>query len=1264
MKLKALELFGFKSFAERTVFDLDSGMTAVVGPNGCGKSNTIDAVKWVLGEQSARSLRGREMMDVIFNGTDRRPAAGMAEVTLVFDNEDRTLDRDDVEVSVSRRLYRSGESEYLINGSNCRLRDVRDLFMGTGLGPGGYAFMEQGKIDSVLASNPTERRRVFEEAAGISRYRARRHEAELKLDKVDANLLRLADIIDELERQERSLKIQAGKARNYKDLQQQVRTLQAQVALHHFDRNDTQATELKRQFDAEHERRQEMIETRDASREEASVVEVELKRVSDGLAQVREKAVELNAAQSAAREMVAFQEKHLETLERQATGRTDEIAELAEDVKRAHAEEATALKKVDELQVEAKRLGEELSVVESTVDGLKTQWEFAESSFNDAGSTLQQLREEHAQSEQKRSRRETSQQHWTEREAEAASRLDALNKELKDSTDQLFALEKSLEAERTQATADHCRLAEARKVLEEVVTENRSSEERRRGLDSNSSRLKARCEVLQSHVDRGEGLAEGVRAVLEQHEGDSQFLPGFRGVLLDLIRVDRSQAALVEGALGELLQAIVVQTTDEALKGCQFMRERGKGRVIFVALDGFSPQSTSLPDGVDTSDAQVRCVLQELLGGLEVVEENEVRDRMARGTLNGTLVTSDGETIRDGRLFATQPGGGDSGLVAVRSELVELAAKADAALVAVEGIDAELVALKAREVEAIDALEMASESCLQGDASVARGEQEIVVHSGQMERLQRESKSLEGTRQQAAKELQALTLEASSESEQLSLFQATMTQADEQFGAADLSRADIKSRLDVAAAHRESMRLQTVTAEQQLHSQRSSLRHLKDRHENATATIGRYESELEGFAEDRETSLDRLKEARTRSEGFESTNETIQAEIAVWNEKVEGVQTRHAEVIRAQRELETTYESASESVHALEMRLNEVRVNQQNLVDHIREDLELDLAELHQEYTPEDVDWASIEEKLEALRDRLRRIGNVNLSAIDDLKLVQERLEFLLAQRADLHHSRGQLHKVLDDIERESTRLFLETFNAVREHFQVTFRKLFGGGRADISLVDEENVLESGIEIMARPPGSKLQSITLLSGGQRTMTAVALLFSIIRAHPCPCCLLDEVDAALDEDNTERFCAMLSEFVDKTQFLLITHRRRTMAMSDVLFGVTMAERGVSRHVGVRVEDVGEEGAISQEAEAKRPLEAVTRGQRKAKSRGPSRVGSGNLRRDVMKGASEVVVEINEAATSDADGGAVSPPDVGEEVDRSVRHGKSSESEACS
>ncbi len=1250
MKLKSLELFGFKSFADRTVFDMDQSMTTVVGPNGCGKSNTIDAVKWVLGEQSARSLRGREMMDVIFNGTDRRPAAGMAEVTLYFDNEDGTLPREETDVAVSRRLYRSGESEYLINGSNCRLKDVRELFMGTGLGPGGYGFMEQGKIDSVLASNPTERRRVFEEAAGISRFRARRHEAELKLDKVGANLLRLADIISELERQERSLKLQAGKARNYKELQGKVRELQAQVALHHFHRNDTLSAGLGAELEEQTAGRQEVVDARDQSRKDADAAESEFRKMSDGLARVRERAAELNAAEAAAKEMVVFQEQHLETLDRQASGRSEEITELSVDVHRTSQDKAEASDKVGEVEIEAKRLADELARIEEAVASLSSQWQTAESSFSEANNALQQLREEQSRSEQGRSRRETSQRHWAEREGEAAVHLEKLNEELGGAEAELARQRGELEIQKGQSQESHASLEKAKGALDQLLEEKQTTDTRRRELDREWSRMKTRREVLQSHVDRGEGLAEGVRAVLQHHDKDPSFLPGCQGILLDLMTVERSSASLVEGALGELLQAVVVETTDEALEGCRFMKEHGKGRVTFCVLEAFGESKSTLPQGVSAGDDRVCRVLGNLMGGWAVVSPTEMQARIESGSMDGVVVSTDGETVRDGRLFATQPGGGDAGLVAVRSELIELGESVEKTAQQLETINTELSRLESHEAAVSQEVSDATEHCLKSDGNVARGEQELDVYSAQLARLEKERARQQAVRDQALSEIKALADEAAAETEQLTLFQETMTEADEKFGAADVSRIDLKSRLDMATAHRESLRLQAVTAEQQLHSQRSNVRHLQDRHEKAKSTIERYTSELEGFADDRKESLRRLEEARGRSEGFESTSQSIQAEIDDWTGKVEGVQEQHQRAVQVQRQLELAYEKAAESVHGLEMRLNEVRVNQENLVDHIREDLELELSELHEDYAPEDVDWEAIESNLEALRDRLRRIGNVNLSAIDDLAMVQERLEFLLAQRGDLHHSRQQLSQILEDIEKESTRLFMETFNSVREHFKLTFRQLFGGGTADISLVDEENILESGIEIVARPPGSKLQTITLLSGGQRTMTAVALLFSIIRAHPCPICLLDEVDAALDEDNTERFCSMLGEFVDNTQFLLITHSRRTMAMADVLFGVTMAERGVSRHVGVRFEDLDEKGNIQGAANEERPSEAATRGgrgreaaiQNAAQDPAPSGTGRMSDRDHPMKGASEVVVEINEAAASDADGGAAAPP----------------------
>jgi chromosome segregation protein len=1244
MKLQTLEIHGFKSFAEKTQLSFRQGVTAIVGPNGCGKSNVVDAVKWVLGEQSVRSLRGREMTDVIFNGSERRPAMNMAEVTLVFDNEDRALPLDMPEVSVTRRLFRSGESEYQINRKTCRLKDVRELFMGTGLGPGGYSFMEQGKIDSVLASNPVERRKVFEEAAGISRFRARRHEAELKLDKVDANLLRLADIVDELERRERSLKIQAGKAQRYREYSQRASELQSQVALHRYHANQLRETSLAESLAEQGQARDAQQEARDERRLRHEELGVELAARNEELTQARERAADLGARESAAREMSTFHRRRLEELEGRSENRQDEIGQLESELEAGAVERERAAEEHAELaqQVEAMRGG--LGEGEAAVTALRSQTQGAESELEDVASSLRELSERRRGIETEAARLEASETRWRDeirRAEEEGANLAREQEQVKRALEEESGRGK-LAAEEHERRREE--VVEAESKLETLENDLAGAAETHRDLAAKRSSCNARLQAIEGVLARGEGLAEGVRRILEERERRPDFLPGCRGLMLDQVQADRELADAVEAALGDAAQALIVETLDEALEGVKFLEEAGGGRAAFVPRELFREAALgALPPGVEARDDDARRLLATLLSGVRVVPADELAETLRRGDVPPVVVTPRGDLVRDGRLLIVGGGADGVGLLAARSERDELVEERRELDAFCEEAETRLREFREARPAAIEALKAARRAQSEADARLKTLEAERRDLERQAERLASRGGESEQRLQKARGELEAIGNQGRDFGAELQELMAAIASAEGDHHARREGRSALADELEQASRELERRRIELAGAEQRLNLLANTQRHLAEREERNRAIITRFRDELDGFAGDREVSGHAAREAEAKAAELAEEVAAQRETVTKQEERVAEIRERHEALGREIREIERELESVSEAFHKLDMQLAEVRVAQEGLVARVREELELDLVVLHEDYVEDsEIDWEATETELEELRDKIRRLGNVNLAAIEDLDEVQERLEFLIAQRDDLTQSKNQLGRILGNIEEESTRLFVQTFDNVREVFQVTFRKLFGGGKADIRLADPENVLESGIDITARPPGKEARSIELLSGGERTMTAVALLFSIIKAHPCPCCLLDEVDAALDEDNTERFGMLLDEFIDRTQFILITHSRRTMARADVLFGVTMGERGVSRPVGVRFEDVGDDGEIK-----------AGRGQALPKPRdgGPSGSGRGENGNGNGKGksqaaleasgeqvvAGEVLLDVEDAAHPEEDGG---------------------------
>jgi chromosome segregation protein len=1258
LRLKTLELFGFKSFAERTVFDLVGGVTAIVGPNGCGKSNTVDAVKWVLGEQRVKSMRGREMTDVIFNGSASRPAMDLAEVTLRFENECGTLPIDSKEVEVSRRLYRSGDSEYLINGNTRRLKDVRELFMGTGLGPGGYSFMEQGKIDSVLASNPLERRKVFEEAAGISRFRARRHETELKLDKVESNLLRLADILEELNRQQRSLKIQAGKAERYREHSLRARELQAQVALYRFDVNAGQREELMGQLD-ELTTDKTQRETKQAElRQILADVEVELTSITEKLSTAREQAANIEAREQGARDLADFHKRHLEELERRESSRKSHILELESELESSAAEGKRAVEEATDLSDQLEGMRDELAKNEATVAELRGQVNSAETTLRQADDSLQSLVRKKSELEREEARLNADSQRWRDELERFDEGRDEASREEERVAASLSERKQTQEGCLAELAAEQAGLKVARETVEGIDAELGESTVEYNAQVSAYSKVSGRVEALEGNIARQEGLDEGVRTILSQRKKDKSFLPSFRGLLIDLFQADLKLADAFEAALGDLSQGIVVETWDEALSGAEFLAGGGRGRAAFLVLEAFENKAFKLPKGVKAQDKDATRIIGNLLQDVDILNLDEIRAQVAKKSMPALVVTEQGGIVRDNRTIMTGSSKGKRGLIAVRSELEILRAEKVEIEQSLASLSSKLEELRLARQKAHAHLQGCRERVVAQESSSRRLEHEVQALEKQVARVAAELEQLESRRHDAESHLAQLGQGRERNSSELGEASGLLDQAQKARHMTNEDRDALRRSLDDSASTLAQERVSLATAVQQLQGLQNSARHLEERHEKAVKAIERYQGELSTFANDRQKSAGSIEEEEKKATDFQEQLNSSRSDIATIENELSVVRNKHKDVAAQCRDIEEELSLLGNKMHKAEMKSGELRVAMEALIEHIKEELDLDLVELHQDFTPtEEVDWKGIESELEERKAKLRKLGNVNLQAIDDLAEVEERLEFLTAQKNDLVHSKGQLARILRDIEDESTRLFNNTFGNVREHFQVMFRKLFGGGKADIVLTDPENVLESGIEITARPPGKEARSITLLSGGERTLTAVALLFAIIRAHPCPCCLMDEVDAALDEDNTERFCSLLDEFFDRTQFVLITHSRRTMARADVLFGVTMGERGVSRHVGVRFEDVaadgsfvedGNEGKGSKKSRDKAPGKSTGKnrltGKGETKADEPdSENGNGNGNTDVSPKvvAGEVLMDMEAATESQESGGRTDP-----------------------
>jgi len=1169
MKLRKLILQGFKSFADKTEFEFQDGITAIVGPNGCGKSNVVDAVKWVLGEQRPSSLRGKEMQDVIFSGTDNRKGVGFAEVALVLDNADHTLPIDFEEVKVTRRLYRSGESEYLINGNPVRLRDVRELMMDSGGGPGALTVMEQGNIDRLLRSDPMDRRTVFEEAAGISKYRARRVETERKLEKTSENLARLRDILAEYETRQRSLKIQAGKARRWQEFSEELKRKRVQGALARFAELARRRDEARRDLDA--------IGTRES---EARAALEEALRSSESR----------RADQEGLRERLNAREAEMASLAGEARAAEEREGALAREAGELEGRAQRAAREGAEARERAATLGKDLETARAEIDSAgaeRTAREEArtalEGELRAAEARLAALEEEREALDLKRTSAFAAETAARNREVNAEAELRALRGRLqrleeksRNGGESLRALEETRNAARVRvrsaeegvrsleerAAAAEAALREARAAVEAA-----QSEEAR--LKEETAGLLARRDVLRSLVERGEGLTAGTKALLDA--GRQGVLPGVRGLLADLVGDAGDLADPLDLALGELQGAVVVESTAAALGAIAWLKERKRGRARIVALDRLAPGG-SLPPPLDGAklDPAARDLVAALLRGTRIAPDLGAALGIGEGALF-RIVSLEGEEIGPEGAIVAGTGDAGAGLVRRNAELAAIEKRLRRA----ESLRASAQAKCAEAREGALSWEGTLRD-LQAPLRTAR--EELRVSGGALVAAERESEARAQEAEEERREREEIgRLVAASEAQCVSgrasreEAEASRLRMEEEARALQERLTRLSREREEALGRLSEARVEAARALERAEAARRRLRSLEESIAAASQEAGRRAEEAAQCDARRGRCLDEVASLAALSKERAKAMERLAAEVLEARRSVQETQARLQEGERLVRELREAHDRHRAELEEHRMRENECRLRIEALLEEIRRDhgLEVGPQELEAAGTQ---DREALEREIADLRDRLEKLGNVNHAALEELAEVEQKLDFMRKEEADLVTADQQLREAIVEIDQTCVQRFTETFEQIRDHFKEVFRKLFGGGKAEIFLENPDDVLTSGVEIRVRPPGKELRNLALLSGGEKSLTTVALLFAIYQTKPPPFCLLDEVDAALDEANTVRMCEMLKEYATRGQFLVITHSRPTMTAADALYGVTMPEAGVSRRVQVRFADI--------------------------------------------------------------------------------------------
>ena len=1240
LKLKRLELLGFKSFADRTRLDFLDGTVGVVGPNGCGKSNLSDSINWVLGEQSARLLRGERMTDVIFNGTGTRPPTGMAEVSMTLEDpeydsaaepeedhqpeyfhadlpENSSSPKEELaraggngssrkahlkagsgQVTVTRRLFRSGESEYLINGRASRLRDIQDLFMGSGLGPESYAIIEQGRIGQILSSKPSDRRLILEEAAGISKFKARKRAAELKLESSRGNLSRITDILEEVTKQVNSLKRQASKARRFRELQEEMLGRQKVTLASRLKRLETECKGLHQEFEkldsacSETAKQLEQLEADQVSttkrceqidseltllREALSENELERQRLESRFEQIRQQIAALDSRSGEARQESEQLQVRIEALEQEASLRAEENARLIEE--RTAAQEAGA-----RLLEQQEELGSRIRDREYLIEQSRQALLAAISRTADLRNQLVQA-EEMALALDRQEARADSEQAVVESERQRhAAELESLtsgNERFKNDLAQLAAA-----VSQTAAMLDQ--------TQKEEIAKRRELEDRRREL----SGMEARKQTLEESLARHAYSTESVRRLLngEIPTNGHHFKP--LGVLADFLEVSPGYEETVEEFLKSELDCVVVEEHAEARSGISLLQAEGKGRsTFFVTRMSPSAPSNSNGDLHLPQESGVVARLKDLvrfeaslglngdlplpsLGKAYLVENAAAAERLAAGYPEYHFLTPSGEHYHHRLVSGGR--GSSAGPLALRRDFRELERHTTVVQSSIEAGQAQLaeiegfVAKTREELGKLTAAKQDSEKSLVVGAERLRQTQDALNRTTERLRLlTEESAKLTGERGKLQERQASLKVRLEAEGSEKSRLEMEIAENTQGVSEMRLQFDQGSQNLARAQARFSTLEERTRALESERSRMASQIKETSERLDHLTQQIGKWGEEQRRLAEESEALGTRSTELEISLAGLKEKSALITSELQI-------VRARRDELRPQVESARAQYEADREKRSEVEVAMARAESDRDHHAQQCREALDREpealLVELAEEEALSGAELEAAEEQVRELKKRIDNLGPLNMMALEELKEAEERYEFLESQRQDLLSSIEDMTQAIREIDRLSRQQFLEAYKAINVFFAESFRTLFGGGMGQLRLTDEEDA-NSGLDIVAQPPGKRLQNILLLSGGEKALAAIALLIAIFRYTPSPFCVLDEVDAPLDDSNVERFTRLIHQMSRTSQFILITHNKRTMEIASAIYGVTMESPGVSKLVSVKLEDVEEPVAVS-------------------------------------------------------------------------------------
>lgn len=1188
MNFKELDLAGFKSFADRVEIKFDNGVTAIVGPNGCGKSNVADAIRWVLGEQSSKTLRGSSMQDVIFAGTEKRKSLSYCEVTMTFDNSDRFFNYEFDEIAITRKLYRSGESEYLLNKAPCRLKDITNLLYDSGLGKDGYSIIGQDQVGKILSSKPEDRRSIFEDAAGISKYKSRKVEAERKLERTKDNILKLQLVIDEIERQLGPLKKQSEDAKKFLELKEILKNLEVNAYIYQYENAHDMKAKISSKLDAineELELRQEELENvvENYSNNMASIEAIDktTERLHESILNLTVSLEKQVGETNVVRERIKFLKEQNNRLALDIENYNNLNSAIKKQIEERASHLSETNEQLDNLKKQEENVSREYLKV---VDELNLNEDEAESSQQEMFNALDQLTNIKSNSSRLLAEREASKTSLSEIEtrilfideklaeqntvkeqiSKRASNLSAQNKEQLD-----VVLKGKLETNRVQDE-----LSNLEREVQNCGTKIQVYENRKRILE----------EMQAEH----EGYAGSVKKLLKEAERNEQFSKKMVGVLASLITVPEKYETAIETALGNALQNIVTKDEHDAKSLIEFLKERQFGRATFLPITSMKPRNLSqeeknllrtdgcfgIAKDLISFDSSIDNVIANLLGATVIVNNLDTAIKLAQNARFGfKIVTLDGDVIN--------PQGSMTG-GSKKSEAVNLISR-----------DREIKTLG-------EEIEKLKELFATGDEKIKAKKQELSTLIKQFEFISAKQKELE--------------VEIAKENEKLLAVEALISSYKTELDGLNNSKIIATNKIEVIS--REIQNIENLEnaagaskedANEAIAKRQSRFNELKEEREKFSkqlteirVNIASITSEIMGTTQELERLDAQLTDSERKQEiaqvEFEHNTKSVEdaEDLVAW--QIENATNAEAKqklenLKKEQKQLDENKVSLQQSLKELEEKrtflmaevnkINEKKLNEEFKISKVDTDIDTMQDKILEEYEldynaclalrDEEFNLNKGLAEITRIKKEISRLGYINVAAIEDSKILSERYDALAGQVDDLNKAQDELLQIIDELSTEMRTRFTEEFNKINENFKITFRELFGGGNAKLELIGSENVLEAGVEILAEPPGKKLSSNSLLSGGEKALTAIAILFAILKLRPMPFCLLDEIEAALDEANVYRFAQYLRKFSSDTQFIVITHKKPTMELADSLYGVTMEEKGVSKVVSVKLSD---------------------------------------------------------------------------------------------